>query len=92
MRNLYFTIIFEYGGGTYISQIEADSPRTALLRWGSQRPSKDNKSASHARRILSRSVDARSELTSLDGLKNVWCASASHRDKLALAHIVLTQT
>ena len=91
MRNLYFTIIFEYGGGTYLSQIEADSPKTALLRWGSQRSLRSNKSASHARRILSRSVDARGELTSLDGLKNVWCASGTHRDKLALVHIVLTQ-
>lgn len=32
-KNDLYTFVLEYKGGTYISQIEASTPRNALIKW-----------------------------------------------------------
>jgi len=86
-----FTVILEYGGGTYISQVRATNRRTALFAWLKLLPKERfpgiGKLATEAlRRALTE------DQVAVNGLKNVWCMSCSLRRGLALINVVQTDT
>jgi hypothetical protein len=88
-----YTIIADYGGGTYVAQHRASSTRAALARWV-----QESESAKHVHRNRKAAQAAlRRELTDPDnlpvpvaGLLRVLCTSASIRSRLLLLHIVET--
>ena len=75
-----WTFVVEYEGGTYSSQIEADSLRTAIHRYNERDPSGIG------------AVPLDPEAVALEGLKGVFCASglAKTGERLVLANIVRT--
>jgi len=87
MSNQY-TLICEYGGGTYISQTKARSAKSALLRWLSGSSSGEYL-PNRARSRLAKELEENAAVA-VEGCKNVWCWSASSAKGLILVHIVLT--
>ena len=90
MENL-FTLVVEYGGGTYLSQVSADTPREALLKWSMDHESAEGEELplgvfSGIRAQLQRGDDA----VAISGSRNVWCISGVSEDKLILIHVILT--
>ena len=90
MESLY-TIVVDYLGGTYISQFNASSPDAALSKWlaADDRATKDALPR-QARQATRRHIESGEEIVVLDGLRNVWCASASAKNGLVLVNIIAT--
>ena len=83
-----FTVVLDFGGGTYISQVRARSAPVALRLWAkSEALSKVQGLTSRDRGKLAESLD---EPVKLDGLKNAWCATAAAGRKFALVNLVRT--
>jgi hypothetical protein len=86
-----YTVLLDYAGGTYTSQMTAYDEHDAFRRWteslrvhGSVGTVSDEVAAAFAA--------ADDQLVQLDGLVGVWCASASATKGLALINIVRTAT
>jgi len=75
-----FTVILEFGGGTYIRQVKAISPKTALRKLAAGTDDK--------RALFFTLVDEGP--VAIQGISKCWCSSATYRGKLALANIVKT--
>lgn len=86
-----FTVILDFAGGTYISQIEATSTTSACLKWALELDFSNIKGigAKSKLSILKQLQD--NEPTPLDGLLNAWCISILLRGNLALINIILTE-
>ena len=83
-----FTFVLDFQGGTYVGQAEGPL-ETALANW-----------------LLSLELDrlSRNELQTLrdsivmdnrvhvEGLKNVWCSTGLVDEKIAIVHIIATET
>ena len=89
MTNLY-TVLLDYAGGTYVSQVSASQLMDVLPVW-SQSLSSDDLMNWQLRQdeVLALITDCP---VPLDGLQGVWCASTSAKRGLALINIVLSQT
>ncbi len=77
---MFFTLIADYKGGTYISQVRANSPEEAVIIWAENLDTKSIagfKSKSKAKLIeqLQQQLEGDAPVL-LDGLKNAWCTSA----------------
>ena len=83
MAHLY-SVIAEYRGGTYISQLRASSPKEAVLRW-TKLPSMPKILSAALRNIPADDL----EPVPIGGCENVWCTSSSYRG-LLLLNIVKT--
>ena len=86
--NLY-TIILDYAGGTYVTQIEAKSENAALRVWVSKLKW-EWVADCISEEVAAAFAGSGDEAVALDGLSEVWCASASAKQGLALAKIVKT--
>jgi hypothetical protein len=86
----FYTFIMEYKGGIYVSQIEADSNKTALIKWAKQLEVSEiyGFELNNKEELISEMRDEQPVL--LDGLTNVWCVSALISDESALIHFVQT--
>jgi hypothetical protein len=86
----FFTVFIEAFGGTYLLQVAASSPRTALraLPFASGFAG-FTIAARHATSIAE--ALAVSEITRVNGLTGVFCASALVRNSLVLAHLVVSR-
>jgi hypothetical protein len=84
-----FTVVLEFGGGTYISQFKARSPHAAAVKHATHLISiKDMSTPSDRRRLAGRlSLE---EPIAIQGIRNVWCCTASVGRKFALVNIVAT--
>lgn len=79
-----YTLLLDYRGGTYISQITADSESLALDLWTpSIQDDVEKDLVSELRR---------DRLVQIEDTKNVWCTTAIVRDNLAVMNIVKTDT
>lgn len=88
MMNLY-TIVLDFKGGTYTSQVEENSEELAMHKWVN---SVDN--ILPELNIAERSAFAAETdliLTPLSGLQNVWCMSFSIDNSLALMNMIKTK-
>jgi len=86
-----YTFIMEYAGGTYISQINSSSPKSACVKWAqgldvSQVSGLGGKSKES---LIEQMKDESPTL--IDGVFNTWCASAIIRGELVLVNFVLTE-
>jgi hypothetical protein len=90
MENSLYTFIFDYLGGTYISQVEAPDEVQALLSWGQNLDTEPI--ARMGKRTKKRMLEEISDdaPTALDEVKNVWYVSFILKHKLASVHIIRT--
>ena len=88
IKGLY-TIIVDYRDGTYISQFEADTPKSAVQHWSRSKPSDRKDVPSGPRSYIHSELLNGNDLVPLSGLKNVWCLTATYRDQLLLINVVL---
>jgi len=89
MSNNLYTIIFDYRGGTYISQVSGDSPGMALAKWESSISEGDLAKWKLARPELARL--SQDSPVPLDRCLNVWSTSSSTKAGLMLVNIVATE-
>src|SRR5436190_20537689 len=87
-----FTLIADFAGGTYISQLRASTPARAVALWA-----KSFDFSVMSRLPIAALPEFRADITSstpvpLDGTKGVWCSSASLGRRFLLLNIVHTAT
>ena len=75
-----FTIILEFGGSTFIRQVKAPSPQSALKKIAT---------GNHGKAELFREL-SKDKPIAIEAIDNCWCCSTLHREKLALVNIVKT--
>jgi hypothetical protein len=85
-----YTILAEYRGGTYVSQIEAETPAAAVQRWSETKPSGRADVPPGARLEVEKHLSAGDAPIPVAGQKNVWCITGTHRNQLILINVVLT--
>jgi hypothetical protein len=87
-----FTFIFEYDGGTYMSQYTGRTSREAFRRWLAREPAKLEAIAKLRLkdRLLSQYNSFDKELVPIDRLVNAWCWTAVLPKGLALLNFVKT--
>lgn len=83
-----FTVILEFDGGTYISQFQASSPDDATVKHADYLVGLRGMSTT-TRKCLADSLSLERPVA-IEGVRKVWCCSASVGKKLALATIVAT--
>ena len=88
-----YTIICEFRGGTYISQIEAEDELDALDQWCAiiQTDKPIPRSSAHVAKAVRRDIKDRERAAPLDGLVGVWCFSSLMGGDLVLINIVHTR-
>lgn len=84
-----FTIILDYAGGTYISQVEAENVQEAFRTWLAKLRS-DRIADAVSHEVADGFAATEPDLVPLNGLEGVWCGSALARDELALLNLVRT--
>lgn len=86
-----FTLVFDYRGGTYVRQVEADDPKAATNEWlrvgGHEQSSWLN--AESTRTLRERLAE--DAPCPVDGMRNVWCWTAVADDHLVVVHVILTE-
>lgn len=89
-RSLY-TFIFNFEGGTYVSQLEAQHPKKAIRQWATQLEIQHIPNFTQAmKENLKKSVD-HDDATSVEGVTNVWCFDIRpSKDHFCLVNIVKT--
>lgn len=87
-----FTLILEYRGGTYASQVAAASPTKALRAWADKLDGQAVQSLGRKRtHALVKATRGGAEAPlSLEGIANVWCWSVVVGGALALVNMVKT--
>src|ERR1700687_408654 len=89
MLDLY-TLICEYDGGNYIAQVNASSPKNAILsRLGDRYSPKCIPKAARLR--IKEELDDDPPVA-IDSCRNVWCCSASSNRGLVLINLVRTSS
>ena len=84
-----FTVVLEFGGGTYVSQFKAASAHAAAVKHASHLISiKGMGTPSDRQRLADRL--SREQPVPIHGIRNVWCCSGSVGRKFALVNIVAT--
>jgi hypothetical protein len=84
-----FTVVLEFGGGTYISQFKAASAHAAAVKHAAHLIDIKDMSTPSARKRLSDLLSIEQPIAT-QGIRNVWCCSASVGRKFALVNIVAT--
>lgn len=87
---MFFTVIVEYRGGTYIDQVHADEPGLALAAW-LQKQVEDDLRLWHVGRADLSTMLPESTVVPLGRLQNVWCVSLLLAAHLMLVNIVRTR-
>jgi hypothetical protein len=85
-----FTIVLDHRGGTYIAQVRAVSPASALTAWAHQLPFQDVPGIGEATAAALDERLRREPPMALDGLASVWCTGSVVRGAYALINIILT--
>jgi hypothetical protein len=87
----FYTLIMEFVGGTYISQVSASSPKSACVKWAE---------TLDVAQITGLGVATKKSLVEqmkddfpvpLNGLVRAWCKTALVRGNLALINLVQTE-
>jgi hypothetical protein len=84
-----FTVILEFEGGTYISQFQASSPNDAAVKHADYLVGLRKMSTPTIRKRLADSLSQDTPIA-IEGIRHVWCCSASVGRKFALVNIVAT--
>lgn len=85
-----YTIILDFRGGTYVSQVTAGNEREAMRRWASlfaeKRPA--GRPSDRLAKAFLNSLDDKVAIVPLDGRIGAWRATAVCGDSLAISNIV----
>ena len=82
-----FTIVCDFDGGTYVSQVRASDEAHALMEWAALL--RLEQSIGRASEPIARSIASDGDRpVPLDGLSGVWCWTASVDRKLVLATVI----
>lgn len=85
-----YTFIMEFAGGTYISQVNASSPKSACVRWAQELNVREIEGLGGKSQemlvVEMKDVDP----IPLNGVSNVWCVRAYIRGKFPLINFVQT--
>jgi len=85
-----YSVLLEYAGGTYVSQVVASSPKDALVKWTRQLDASVVWGMGKKSLEILRD-DMREETpVPLTGLNNIWCTDALIRGKGSTIHVVQT--
>jgi hypothetical protein len=87
MTNQLFTIMCEFGGGTYLSQVHAPDEQQALIAW-SEVLRRERQMGDDALLIACAAAARQDDLTAIEGLSGVWCWSGMVESRLILTNIV----
>jgi hypothetical protein len=92
LSNKTFTIILDFKGGTYISQVIADSPKAALICWSKclETDVIAGLGKKKKKQITEKTISE--DVVSLNDVTNVWCATFLLGKNFALVNIVQTVT
>jgi hypothetical protein len=84
-----FTMMLDYAGGTYISQVEAENEQEAFRTWLAKlRPEQIVDAVSDE--VADAFRETEPNFVPLEGLDGAWCGSTSARGGLALLNFVRT--
>lgn len=91
-----YTFLAEYDGGSYVSQVKAPNPPSAIFEWAQNMDVKSipGLGLKSKEQLLQELTQAESEgylYVAIQGLHNVWCVTAFLRGKLMLVTFVETQ-
>ena len=84
-----FTVVFEYAGGTYISQVSGNSPAAALPIWVSNIRNEELATWGISRGELNAITETDAPVP-ITGCLGVWCSTGSANRGLVLINIVAT--
>ena len=84
-----FTVVLEFGGGTYISQFKAASAHAAAIKHAAHLISIKGMSTPSDRKRLAERLSLEQPVA-IQRIRSVWCCSASVGRKFALVNIVAT--
>jgi hypothetical protein len=84
-----FTMILEFDGGTYISQVQASSPDDAAVKHADYLVGLNGMRTATTRRRLAERL-SQERPVAIEGVRKVWCCFATVGKKLALVNIVAT--
>ena len=91
---MLYTVILDFRGGTYISQVRASSISTAMLKWADKlKEDKEHPLNSSTRASFARQLDLKPEwniLVPIDGCKHTWCGGCLVGDDYGTFHVVAT--
>lgn len=84
-----YTVICDFNGGTYISQVRASDERAGLHEWASYLDV-EQPLGSQSLQLAKWARDGSDSLVLLDGMVSVWCSTAIVEKKLVLVNVVRT--
>ena len=84
-----FTVVLEFDGGTYVSQFKASSAHAAAVKHAAHLITIKGMSTPLDRKRLADRLSLE-EPIAIQGIRNVWCCSASVGRRFALVNIVAT--
>lgn len=82
-----FTIMCEFDGGTYLSQVHATDEEQALIAW-SEVLRREKPMGGDALLIACEAAAQKDDLTAVESLSGVWCWSGMVESRLILTHMV----
>lgn len=85
-----YTFIMEFAGGTYISQVNASSPKSACVKWAQELNVKEVEGLGEKSREVLAAEMKDADPILLNGVSNVWCVNAYIRGKFSLVNLVQT--
>lgn len=87
MSEQLFTVLCEFRGGTYVSQVHARDEQNAFIAWAGV-IRRDRPMGDEADHIATEVVNATEPLNALNGLSGVWCWTAHVEGHFLLTNIV----
>lgn len=85
-----YTFVLEVNGGTFYSQVKAETFSIAPQAWITSLDETDLGDANTGIKIaLESQLDEESPMP-LDGIKNIWCLTFMFKNSLALVHFIQT--
>jgi hypothetical protein len=89
MHIFLFTVVYEYGGGTYVSQVRAADHKHAMIEWA-EFLRREQPIEGVSVQIAQEVIDAWADTVPITGLEGVWCWSGSVSHSLALVNLILS--
>jgi hypothetical protein len=84
-----YTLVLDYAGGTFVSQVRALNEQDALVRWMGMLSAHETVGLMSAE-VVAAFRNVNEQPVALEGLTSAWCASGSAQGGLALVNIVRT--
>ena len=87
MTERLFTVLCEFRGGTYVSQVRASDEQHAFKAWADVLR-RDRPMGAEADQIAMRVIEETERLNALTDLSGVWCWTANVEGEFVLTNIV----